>query len=71
MVYCLMTCLGEMATYMPVSGSFNHYATRFVDPAFGFALGWNYWLSVREKLDFETFYTNMLELVYHLLFNDQ
>ncbi|GAN05946.1 gamma-aminobutyrate permease [Mucor ambiguus] len=44
-VYCLMTCLGEMATYMPVSGSFNHYATRFVDPAFGFALGWNYWLS--------------------------
>ncbi|GAA5808397.1 hypothetical protein MFLAVUS_001788 [Mucor flavus] len=45
MVYCLMTCLGEMATYMPVSGSFNHYATRFVDPAFGFALGWNYWLS--------------------------
>ncbi|KAI9485749.1 MAG: amino acid permease/ SLC12A domain-containing protein [Benjaminiella poitrasii] len=45
MVYCLMTCLGEMATYMPVSGSFNHYASRFVDPAFGFALGWNYWLS--------------------------
>ncbi|KAG1593359.1 hypothetical protein G6F47_009137 [Rhizopus delemar] len=45
MVYCLMTCLGEMATYMPVSGSFNHYATRFIDPAFGFALGWNYWLS--------------------------
>ncbi|KAL0139089.1 amino acid permease/ SLC12A domain-containing protein [Mucor lusitanicus] len=35
-VYCLMTCLGEMATYMPVSGSFNHYATRFPvmpDPA--------------------------------------
>ncbi|KAF1802848.1 amino acid permease/ SLC12A domain-containing protein [Mucor lusitanicus] len=24
-----MTCLGEMATFMPVSGSFNHYATRF------------------------------------------
>ncbi|KAI7903791.1 amino acid permease-domain-containing protein, partial [Cokeromyces recurvatus] len=46
MVFCLMTCLGEMATYMPVHGSFNHYATRFVDPSFGFALGWNYWLSV-------------------------
>ncbi|KAJ8655674.1 hypothetical protein O0I10_008559 [Lichtheimia ornata] len=43
MVYCIMTCLGEMATFLPVSGSFNHYATRFVDPAFGFALGWNYW----------------------------
>ncbi|KAI8984266.1 hypothetical protein BDF20DRAFT_858923, partial [Mycotypha africana] len=45
-VYCLMTCLGEMATYLPVHGSFNHYATRFVDSSLGFALGWNYWLSV-------------------------
>ncbi|KAI8993603.1 amino acid permease/ SLC12A domain-containing protein [Pilobolus umbonatus] len=44
-VYCIMTCLGEMATFMPVSGSFNHYATRFVEPSLGFALGWNYWFS--------------------------
>ncbi|TCW35778.1 lysine:proton symporter (AAT family) [Laceyella sacchari] len=43
MVYFLMTSLGELATYMPVSGSFSTYASRFVDPAFGFALGWNYW----------------------------
>ena len=43
MVYFLMTSLGEMATYMPVTGSFGEYAKRFVDPAFGFALGWNYW----------------------------
>ncbi|TCS93259.1 amino acid permease [Hazenella coriacea] len=43
MVYFLMTSLGEMATFMPVSGSFSTYATRFVDPALGFALGWNYW----------------------------
>lgn len=45
MVYFLMTSLGEMATYMPVSGSFSTYASRFVDPAFGFALGWNYWFN--------------------------
>ncbi|RUS27956.1 amino acid permease/ SLC12A domain-containing protein [Jimgerdemannia flammicorona] len=45
MVFCVMTCLGEMTTFLPVSGSFNHYAARFVDPAFGFALGWNYWFS--------------------------
>ncbi len=45
MVYFLMTSLGEMATYMPVSGSFATYATRFVDPAVGFALGWNYWFN--------------------------
>ncbi|PLS08400.1 amino acid permease [Neobacillus cucumis] len=45
MVYFLMTSLGEMATLMPVSGSFATYASRFVDPAFGFALGWNYWFN--------------------------
>ena len=43
MVYFLMTSLGEMAAFMPTSGSFSTYATRFVDPSLGFALGWNYW----------------------------
>lgn len=43
MVYFLMTSLGEMAAYMPTSGSFYTYAARFVDPALGFALGYNYW----------------------------
>lgn len=43
MVYFLMTSLGEMATHMPISGSFSSYANKFIDPALGFALGWNYW----------------------------
>ncbi|MBG5060148.1 amino acid permease [Pseudomonas aeruginosa] len=43
MVYFLMTSLGEMAAYMPVSGSFCTYGSRFVEDGFGFALGWNYW----------------------------
>ncbi|WP_028450546.1 amino acid permease [Chitinibacter tainanensis] len=43
MVYFLMTSLGELAAYMPVSGSFATYGARFVEPGFGFALGWNYW----------------------------
>ncbi len=43
MVYLLMQSLGEMATYMPVAGSFETYATRCVSPSFGFALGWNFW----------------------------
>lgn len=43
MVYFLMTSLGEMAAFMPTSGSFSTYATKFVDPSLGFALGWNYW----------------------------
>jgi amino acid permease len=33
MVFSVVTSLGEMATYIPVSGSFSNYATRFVDPA--------------------------------------
>ncbi|MGG5507140.1 MULTISPECIES: amino acid permease [unclassified Myroides] len=45
MVYFLMTSLGEMATYLPVSGSFSTYASRFVDPSLGYALGWNYWFN--------------------------
>lgn len=45
MVYFLMTSLGEMATYLPVSGSFATYSRRFVDPALGFAMGWNYWFN--------------------------
>lgn len=45
LVYFMISSLGEMATYMPVTGSFSTYASRFVDPAFGFALGWNYWYS--------------------------
>lgn len=43
MVYFLMTSLGEMAAFMPSTGSFYIYATKFVDPALGYALGWNYW----------------------------
>lgn len=43
MVYFLMTSLGEMASHMPVSGSFATYGAKYVDEGFGFALGWNYW----------------------------
>ncbi|MDD5958013.1 amino acid permease [Ligilactobacillus ruminis] len=45
MVYFLMTSLGEMATYLPITGSFAEYSKRFVDPALGFAMGWNYWFN--------------------------
>ncbi len=44
-VYSVMQSLGEMATYIPISGAFTAYATRFVDPSFGFAMGWIYWFS--------------------------
>ncbi|MDN4075086.1 amino acid permease [Fictibacillus sp. CENA-BCM004] len=43
MVYFLMTSLAEMAAFIPITGSFSTYTSRFVDPALGFAIGWNYW----------------------------
>jgi amino acid transporter len=49
MLYCTVHALGEMAVLFPVAGSFAAYSTRFIDPAWGFAMGWNYalqWLVV-------------------------
>ncbi|RDX47758.1 hypothetical protein OH76DRAFT_1353813 [Lentinus brumalis] len=45
-VYCygVVISLGEMAAWIPVSGSFATYGSRFFSPALGFTLGWNYWL---------------------------
>ncbi|MDN5605655.1 MAG: amino acid permease, partial [Kocuria sp.] len=45
MVLLLMQSLGEMAAHLPIAGSFQSYATRFVSPSFGFAMGWNYWFN--------------------------
>ena len=45
MIYFLMTSMGEMSTALPVSGSIQTFASRFVDPALGFSVGWMFWLS--------------------------
>lgn len=44
MLYFLMSSIGELATFYPVSGSFSSYATRFVDPSLGFTMGWLYYI---------------------------
>ena len=54
MVYSMMVALGEMGALYPVSGSFTHYAARWVDPAVGFALGINYWYSYAVTIPTET-----------------
>lgn len=40
--YSSLCAVGEMATWAPISGTFPHFAARWVDPALGFAVGWNY-----------------------------
>lgn len=44
-LWSVMVSLGEMATYLPVPGSFTVYNARFIDPALGFSIGWLYWFS--------------------------
>ncbi|KAK3934496.1 amino-acid permease inda1 [Diplogelasinospora grovesii] len=49
MLYCTVQALGELAVIFPVAGSFSAFSTRFLDPSWGFAMGWNYalqWLVV-------------------------
>lgn len=45
MVYLLMTSLGEMSAYKPVSGSFCEYSSEYVSKPFGFMMGYNYWFN--------------------------
>ncbi|KAH7251204.1 amino acid permease/ SLC12A domain-containing protein [Fusarium tricinctum] len=42
MIFNVVYALGELAVMYPVSGGFYTYANRFVDPSWGFAMGWNY-----------------------------
>ncbi|XWX01410.1 hypothetical protein V2A60_009438 [Cordyceps javanica] len=49
MLFCTCQALGELAVVFPIAGSFSSWSTRFLDPSWGFAMGWNYaiqWLSV-------------------------
>lgn len=43
LVYVVMCGLGEMAAWLPHGAGFAGYATRFCDPALGFAVGYTYW----------------------------
>lgn len=43
-LYMVMTCLGELAVHIPVTGSFQTYATKFIHPTAGFSLGWMYFV---------------------------
>lgn len=40
LVGCMMYCLGEMMVYDPSAAGFIEFARRYIDPAAGFAMGW-------------------------------
>ncbi|TFK76918.1 amino acid permease [Pluteus cervinus] len=41
--WTVMISLGEMVAFLPISGGHIKLAERFVNPAFSFTMGWNYW----------------------------
>lgn len=42
MMFNVVYALGELALLYPISGGFYTYSTRFIDPSWGFAMGYNY-----------------------------
>lgn len=53
MLLCTVQALGELAVLYPVNGAFYQYFCRFLDPAVGFAIGWDYAISWLTILPFE------------------
>ena len=43
-VFIIMSALGEMAAWLSLESGFTGFASRFCDPALGFAMGYVYWL---------------------------
>lgn len=60
MVGMLNNCLAEMTTYMPVSGGFIRLAGKWVDEAFGFMAGWNFFIYMALTVPFEISAVNLL-----------
>ncbi|KAJ7777912.1 amino acid permease/ SLC12A domain-containing protein [Mycena maculata] len=46
LVGLMMYSLGEMMVWDPSAGGFIEFSARYVDPAMGFAMGWQYWFQV-------------------------
>lgn len=50
---CVNNCMAEMSTFMPVSGGFIRMGSKWVDEAFGFMLGWNFFLYEAAAVPYE------------------
>lgn len=54
MMFNVVYALGEMAVMYPVSGGFYTYSVRFIDPSWGFAMGYNYVFQVSSSVPLKT-----------------
>jgi amino acid transporter len=53
MLALVNNCIAEMTTYQPVSGGFIRLAGKYVDEAFGFMAGWNFFIYEALLVPFE------------------
>ena len=64
-LYCCLiglvnNCMAEMATYMPITGGFIRMAGHWVDDAFGFMVGWNFFFYEALLIPFEITALNLV-----------
>lgn len=52
-ILCTIQAMAELAVTFPISGSFNVFASRFIDPSVGFAVAWNYFFQFLVLLPLE------------------
>lgn len=52
--------MAEMVTYLPISSPFIRFAGRWVDEAFGFAAGWNFFVFEAALVPFEVTACNLI-----------
>ncbi|KAL4864019.1 hypothetical protein BDV12DRAFT_206043 [Aspergillus spectabilis] len=60
MLSLVNNCVAEMSTYMPISGAFIRLAGKWVDEAFGFMAGWNFYFYEALLVPFEITALNLV-----------
>lgn len=59
-ILAVTVSLAEMVTYLPISSPFIRFAGRYVDEAFGFAAGWNFFIFEAAMVPFEITACNVI-----------
>ncbi|KAK3374384.1 putative carnitine transport protein [Lasiosphaeria ovina] len=59
-ILAITTSMAEMVTYLPISSPFVRFAGRYVDEAFGFATGWNFFVFEAAMVPFEITACNVI-----------
>lgn len=59
-ILAVTMCLAEMVTYLPISSPFIRFAGRYVDEAFGFMTGWNFFVFEAAMVPFEITACNVI-----------